>query len=378
MNILILYPFYNQREMVQNFSLRLAERGVFVDAICHRNYQCDLQTSINWPNYIVKFFHIVNNAKQTGFTYKIARYVLRVLLVKKLFHLYDIIDFHAYYPNYNNWMRYCVKNGITFDITLWGSDLMRSDEERRNLLRYGFDNCHILKMTGNLRDVLVQYYGRVYENKIRTVYFGNSEFDSIDNLNEDSIDELKKKLYGNIGNKMIVVCGYNAMESQNHIMMIQAVSQLGDSLKKDIHIVLPMTYGGQSEYRPRVKEIMDKSFLSYTILDHFLDKSEVAVIRKTANIVVNIQDTDALSSSLKGHLYCGNVCIFGEWLNYTPFTDNGIFYIKTSKNDITNHLQDVLRHYSHYQLLCKDNHEKMKTLFSWEATISKQVLVYGE
>ena len=33
---------------------------------------------------------------------------------------------------------------------------------------------------------------------------------------------------------------------------------------------------------------------------------------------------------------------------------------------------------STYKELCKDNHDKIRELFSWEVTMKKQVAVYGE
>ena len=98
----------------------------------------------------------------------------------------------------------------------------------------------------------------------------------------------------------------------------------------------------------------------------------------TADIVINVQDTDALSGSLQSHLYCGNVCIFGEWLNYSPFINNGVYYIKTSMDGIAEHLKDVLRDFSKYKTLSAGNHDIIGRLFTWEATIGKQTAVYGE
>jgi glycosyltransferase involved in cell wall biosynthesis len=139
-----------------------------------------------------------------------------------------------------------------------------------------------------------------------------------------------------------------------------------------------MTYLGSDEYKVKIRKQIESLNISFTILDHFLDIKEVAAIRKTADIVLNIQTTDALAGSLQSHLYCGNVCIFGNWLRYGVYTDNGIYYIKTTIEDITQHLQDVLRNYPAYKERCKDNHDKIRELFSWEATIKKQAAVYGE
>ena len=377
MNILILYPFYNQRELMHNFAARLAEGGVIVDSICINNYQYEKNTTLKWSKFLMLCIAIIRNNKNR-YVARCARYVTKRWLLPNLFSQYDLIDFHAYYPSYNPLMRACVESGLKFDITLWGSDLMRADDERKEILRYGFDHCHRIKMTQNLYDAMVEYYGDIYKDKYSEVYFGSSEVDQIDKVCYNEAIEIKNKLYGYTDNKIIVVCGYNGTNSQNHNKMIAALCCLSDKEKNSIHLVLPMTYGATPDYVSKIRKEMEKSDISFTLLDHFLDAKYVAVIRKTADIVVNVQNTDALSDSLKGHLYCGNVCIFGEWLNYSPYTNNGIYYIKSSKEELTEHLKDVLSNFEDYHQRCIGNHDKIKSLFSWDATIKKQIAVYGE
>ena len=377
MNILIIYPFYNQKELMHNFSLRLAENGIFADVLCYNNFRYEKHTLLKWPAWLMKCFDWGESVRPKWLT-RYTDYILHRFVIPRLFSKYDLIDFHAYYPSYNHLMQTCVKKNFRFDITLWGSELMRGTAERKRLLKYGFDNACRVKMTDNLHDVLVESYGEVYEEKSRIVYFGNSEIFHIENLSDENAKEIRDRLYGNTTDKMIVVLGYNGLSAQNHRRMIEAAASLTDSLKQSLHLVLPMTYCSSPEYIGEMKPLLDSSSISYTILDHFLDAKEVAAIRKTAHVVVNVQDSDALSASLNGHLFCGNVCIFGEWLKYGVYTDNDIYYIKTSMEDIASHLKDVLEHYDRYRQLCAGNHDKIKDLFSWEATMKKQIEAYGE
>ena len=377
MNILILYPFYNQRELMHNFASKLKEFNVFADFICINNFTYECCSSVSWPKYI-KWCFEVNQKSKIDLLTRIGKRLSYKYFMGQLFKKYDIVDFHAYYPNYNQLMYECKNKAVKFDITLWGSDLMRANEERRELLKYGFNNCFRIKMTGNLYDTMVEYYGKTYSDKYREVYFGSGEIDQIDQINEKEVINVKKELYGETDNKKIIVCGYNGSRAQNHDTMIEALSQLTEADRKSIHVVLPMTYGALPDYLFDINNKMVDLGISFTLLDHFLVPKEIAVIRQTADIVVNVQDTDSLSDSLKGHLYCENVCIFGDWLNYSPYTNNGIYYIKTNMGDIATHVMDVLHHYEEFNKKCKGNRDKMKTLFSWDATIMKQVSVYGE
>ncbi len=377
MNILILYPHYNQKIMMHNFALMLKRRGILADVICIRSYDVERNTFVKWPSYIEKCFRHIFKSR-FYFSVRVCRKITYYFLLRKLFHNYDLIDFHSYYPIYNHLMRYCVNKNIQFDIMLWGSDLMRATEKRRKQQKYGFDNCYRIKLSENLHDVMLEAYGKIYDDKCRIVYFGNSDFPVIDSLTEPEVKEIKQKLYGDIEGKKIVVCGYNGFQSQNHNKMIEALSVLNEAEKKAIHVVLPMTYGGDNEYKNNVRNQIESLSVTYTLLDTFLETKEVAAIRKTADIVINVQNSDAIAGSLQDHLYCGNVCIFGEWLNYSPYTNNGIFYIKTSMDGITDHLREILNNFDSYHDKCIASHNKIKELFSWETTIQKQVAVYGE
>ena len=59
--------------------------------------------------------------------------------VGDLFKNYTLIDFHSYSVSYNNMMKKCVTNNISFDITLWGSDVMRASDHDMLIKEYGFN-----------------------------------------------------------------------------------------------------------------------------------------------------------------------------------------------------------------------------------------------
>ena len=94
--------------------------------------------------------------------------------------------------------------------------------------------------------------------------------------------------------------------------------------------------------------------------------------------MVNIQDTDALADSLMDHLYCGNVCILGEWLNYIPYDRNHVFYLKTSRQALSEKIDYAIEHYWELKEMCVNNHDILKENFSWDKIIDKWTEVYGE
>ena len=130
-----------------------------------------------------------------------------------------------------------------------------------------------------------------------------------------------------------------------------------------------MTYGATPEYISKVRQALDAADVHYTIIDNYIPSEEIAAIRLASDVVVNIQQTDAFSGSLQGHLYCGNVLIIGEWLNYVPLDNANVYYIKTTVEDIQKHLASVLTNLPEYKEKCSGNHSKMASLTSWSAVL---------
>lgn len=377
MNVLLLYPFYNQRNLIHNFSKKLGEKGINVDSICIANMEYEKNTEIAWSSIFQFFISVLGEKKTSGMWGQLQR-MFYYCVLPSLLSRYDAVDFHAYYPRYNKLMRACVNKNVKFFITLWGSDLMRADNKRRQKLRYGFEHCSKIKLSDNLYEILNSHYTGEYNQKCRIVYFGNSDFDDIDMLKEDEYSTIRKSMFGDTKGRRIVTCGYNAMPAQNHEAIIRQLITIDKSILDGCHFVFPLTYGGNEDYKNRVVRLLEDSNLNYTVLTKFMTSVEIATLRKATDIVVNIQDTDALAGSLQDHLYCGGVCIIGEWLRYIPYDNNDIFYIKTKKENIAENLVDVLMHFDSYYDKCMLNREKIRRILSWESTIETQSKVYVE
>ena len=307
----------------------------------------------------------------------VARY-LKNTIIRRLILNYDLIDFHAYTTAYNPLMKFCVKNQILFDITNWGSDVKRASQRSLELQRYGYEHCRCINSADSLHIERHHQFMNDFNSKERVLYFGNSDFEEIDKLEDKTVQNIKVKLCGQNTNKMIIVCGYNGSIHQNHIEMIESIYALPKQKRDKIHLVIPMTYGATADYLNEVQSKLNQSGLSYTILNTYLSTEDNAALRRFADIVVNIQDTDALAGSLMDHLYCGNVCIFGEWLNYIPYDRNHVFYLKTSRQALSEKIDYAIEHYWELKEMCVNNHDILKENFSWNKIIDKWTKVYGE
>lgn len=360
--------------MVERLASSMKEYDVCVDALCMDNLQLVKHSDNKYKRSTRLLLSLFKDCK-SNLIKRVARKLLASQMLKDMMKGYDLVDFHYFSINYLPFMEFCHRKDIPFDITLWGSDLMRANETTLIEKKVGFDKCRYIKGAENLQQKLAEKYSHEYDSKVRCVYWGNSDFEVIDYLPSIKVEEFRDSMLNNEV-KVIVTCGYNGSEGQNHMAIIEAIQGLSEEIKAKVSFLFPMTYGATSEYVSKVRNALDKAGVHYTIIDKYISAEEIAAIRLVSDVVVNIQKTDAFSGSLQGHLYCNNVLIIGEWLNYVPLDNNNVYYIKTSIAELTSKIEGVLSDLPKYKDLCLGNHEKMANLTSWKAVLTQWAVAY--
>lgn len=372
--ILLLYYYYHHHNMVERMAASMKEHGVLMDVLCmdHLHLVRNSDVRFNWSTRLALSFFKGNG--KTLVT-RILRRLFASAMLKSMMKQYDLVDFHVFTLDYLPYMAFCQKRGIPFDITLWGSDIMRAKDESLERKKWGFEHCRYIKCTENLHQVLMEKYSTVFDSKVRYVYWGNSDFEVIDTLPVEKVKAFRDSLLAN-KEEFVVTCGYNGSEGQNLTTIADAIKRLPEALKRRASFLFPMTYGATPEYISKVRQALDAADVHYTIIDKYIPSEEIAAIRLASDVVVNIQQTDAFSGSLQGHLYCGNVLIIGEWLNYVPLDNANVYYIKTTVEDIQKHLASVLTNLPEYKEKCSGNHSKMASLTSWSAVLPRWAEYY--
>lgn len=377
MKVLVFYHFYNQRGLLHNYASRLKSRGIDVDVICIDNFENERYCCLWWPITLRKASVLYSLLKYERLRNKF-RSIINRIVFPLLFKKYDVVDFNAYYGDYNYLLSKCKECGTKTVVSLWGSDLMRANTDQLKKLQYGLEYCDLIKLSENLLLKLVEKYGERYNNKCRISYFGNADIEVIDTFSPEKLVIEKELLFGETGNKTIIACGYNAIQAQNHNDIIDEISLLEPRILENSVFVFPMTYGPSRKYIEEIRQRLESTRIEYRILDSFLSEVELATLRQSVDIVLNIQSTDAMSASLQDHLYCGNVCIIGEWLNYVPYDRNGVFYLKCSKESLHIVLKEVFDNLPDYRAKCEGNKNKIKSLFSWDVVIDNFLNIYKE
>jgi hypothetical protein len=109
-----------------------------------------------------------------------------------------------------------------------------------------------------------------------------------------------------------------------------------------------------------------------------LSHRENAELKILTDIVVNIQITDTLSASLQEHLYAKNILLVGEWLPYKIFDENGIFYMKTSCEKLSENISYCIDNLDVLKQKTKNNYMKIKSLSSWDFVSRDWLKIYNE
>lgn len=364
---LIVYHYYHHHAMVERMASSMSDYGVDMDVICMDNYRLAQNSNIKLGCTLRYFLSFLEKCK-SNFILRVFRKYFSNHLFNSLFKHYSQIDFHAYSIDSLPLMYICGENSIPFDITLWGSDVMRASDKSLDKKKWGFEHCRYIKGSENLHQVVREKYLDCFNGKFKTCYFGNSGFEIIDKVPESIVGDFRKKLLTD-KEELVITCGYNGSEGQNHLAIVDSISSLPTEVKKRVSFLFPMTYGASPEYILKVRQALSNTGAHFTIIDKYLNSEEIAVIRLASDVVVNIQETDAFSASLKEHLYCNNVLIIGDWLDYVPLDEADVFYIKTSLPELHGKITMVLSDYPKYKGKCSGNHAKLNNLTSWNAVL---------
>lgn len=254
------------------------------------------------------------------------------------------------------------------NLNVGGSDFYRACEDEREFRR-NLIMCADSIMAGTDETVrnFSGYYGDGVKEKMALLPFGVEVLDWIRQKEGIQRDVLKEKFQLPV-DKLVVTCGHNSLESHQHIKMIEALEKLTADMKKQMFFVFPMTYPeGQDAYIAKVRERLARSSLAYMILTKFMDFEEMAEYAMASDVMIHVQTTDQLSSTMLEEMYAGGITIAGEWLPYRSLRDMGMFFLDVRYvSDIGTVLKDVLINRVEYKEKSKANKEIIWRNSSWE------------
>lgn len=266
--------------------------------------------------------------------------------------------------------------------TFWGSDLYRSSRReiklQTKLVKY---SERITLVTNQVKEDFQKNFGSKFNEKIRIVPFGLIPLTYINQLDSIETKNESREKIGIPNDAFVIACGYNARPMQQHLKIIEAFNNYEAPLPENLLFIFPMGYGGDATdaYKLQVKEALMNSKIKGYILEEYLEKEAIARFRRSCDVMINIQTSDASSGSMLEHLCAGSVVINGEWLPYKPHEDMGACFVKVkSTKELPETICDILNNLEFYKNKCNINKEIINKFALWENTIEKWINIYNE
>ena len=217
-------------------------------------------------------------------------------------------------------------------LTFWGSDLLHASKLKLWLFPFFLKHAtSIVLMIQSQCDYFQEVFGHKYDDKIHIIDFGNSLLNVIDDVMQNYTADECKRHFDLPLDKLIVHVGYNASRAQQHKEVLENIVLLSRDILQKMKFVFHISYGFGHDfdaYKQQLTQIMDVAQMDYAFIDTYLQGEELAMLRRTCDLFVYGQKTDARSASPLEYIYAGAEFVCPRWLagNYEMLDQAGIRY----------------------------------------------------
>jgi hypothetical protein len=143
---------------------------------------------------------------------------------------------------------------------------------------------------------------------------------------------------------------------------------LPEDVKRKVHLLLPLTYGGPDEYVTQVESAARRAGFTPTVIRKRTDAEPNALLRRATQVMIHVQTSDSFSATMQETLYAGSVVINGAWLTYRFLRERGARWLEVpSIGDLPAVLTDVVERYEHYKTEAEANGPIVAAFSSWDA-----------
>lgn len=286
----------------------------------------------------------------------------------------DLFDIHFVDGSYIRFLDQLPKQSKLI-ATLFGSDLFRTTNETKQKQKPIFERANLILMSDNMKPYFEAHFpgntAKIYNNQ-----YGSNRIDMVhDSLSENYKTTLKRK-YNIAQDQIVITCGYNAKEEQQHKIMLDSLAQLNETTKAKIFLLFPLTYGKREPYLTQLKEHIKSLNIAHLIFEEKLSEEDLVATKIISDITLNTQTTDALASSIKEAFVANNLLIVADWLPYDIYADLGVYYIKSTQSAFTENINDVVNNLPTYKLKTAENAQKIIQFASWKKLVPDWIKMY--
>lgn len=291
---------------------------------------------------------------------------------------YDLCHIHYNYDLYSDIPRTIRKIAPLLVISIYGSDFLRRTLSQKRKQTKIYEKADLISfLTEQTQLHFIDFYGEKFRKKTRILRLGLRVLDAMDKISKETITDSRKAL--NIDPDSIVIsCGFYAAPEQNHWPVIESLLKIKKELPKNALFVFPLTYGYR-KIKEEIKNLVKGSNLNYLIFDRFMSDEEIARLRRSTDIAVNVQQTDHLSGSFLEYLYAHSIVICGSWLPYDILVDKGVFFLTVdSPQETGRKIIDTITHIKELRKKTVKNPQLVTDISRWDINMKKWIQAYKE
>lgn len=367
--VLIVFPFQHQFSVVEGKCDFLNSHGLRVDAYLIQNWKFDFYTFGRNTKplifLVLKYLYGLLIMLPGIYRFGIDK-SFQLWIYKSIINRYDIIELAGVYSEFRLQLaRYAKAKGKKVNVAIWGSDFYGITDYQNDWRKELFDIADQVSMgTKKMKNDFINAYPE-YKNKIYQSISGLTQFEKLKDILEGSVDKDTSFLENKYEGKIILTIGYSGRTWQQHFYAIDALEKISRKNKDKLFLIVPMTYDANPEYKNYIENRLSRLGIPYQILEKRLSLEQNLSMRIISDIAICIQNTDALAASVREHIMAGSVFIGGDWLPYSLFLNEGMYFRPTSLDNLSNTIEDVIENIKEEKRKCLKNTELMYNYSSW-------------
>ncbi len=204
-------------------------------------------------------------------------------------------------------------------VSPWGSDILRQPQNALDELRDLYQHAdYITTSTKNPLGQKIQKEFKIEDERFVGGIIGSDIVDYAVKYGDTISQEDAKSRFG-LSGKYVITCGYNRKVPQRHKVIVEAIDQVRNQLPENLTLLFPMTYANPKtdyDYVQEIKQFCQDKQLSAVFVTDYLSVEDVYKLRKSTDMFVHIQTTDAFSGSVQEYILCDKKIVHGSWIKY--------------------------------------------------------------
>ena len=365
--VLIVFPFQHQFSVVEGKCVFLNNHGVKVDAYLIQNWRFDFYTFDKGKKplifYVLKYLYNLLIIIPGIYKFNLHK-PFQLWIYKSIINRYDIIELAGVYTEDRlQFAKFAKEKGKKIKVGLWGSDFYGITDYQNDWHKDLFHIADQITM-GTMKNDFINAYPE-YENKVYQTSNGLSQLEKLKEILDGKVDKDTSFLDERANGRVILTIGYTGRTWQQHFYAIDALEKISSKNKDKLFLIIPMTYDANPEYKNYIDNRLSRLGIPYQILEKRLSLEQNLSMRIISDIAICIQNTDALAASVREHIMAGSVFIGGDWLPYTLFLEEGMYFRPTSLENLSNTIEDVIDNIKEEKRKCQKNTELMYNYSSW-------------